>query len=200
MRERPGDVAGRDRGRVAELLAHGGRQRADRVPLRELLQPGGQAGDRDERARDEREREDDQEADAHHRVRRAHRDADEQPDPHHREREAEHQPVAGERVRDAVVDPPADDQAADAEDRDRDHHPGELGEHVADEERASATSAACGSGRRCPRSGRSRATCPARSSRRRSSAPGSRRSGTRGSCRPARRSRRRRRTRTAART
>ena len=94
--ERPRRVRGRSR-RVAEQRAHGRDHRADRVPLRDLLQPVGQAA-ADERVGQERQRERSHEDEALHRVRGPRDHAEQRPNPDHRAAEGDEQDHAGQRL------------------------------------------------------------------------------------------------------
>ncbi len=123
------------RHRVAEQLAHRGHQHAHRVPLGDRLQGRRQRVDRHEGVAQEREREHDDEADAHHGVRGAHLQAEEDADPHHHRREHQDE-QEGEQARADLVGPPADDQPGAEHHDDRQDHAGELGEELTAQVRA----------------------------------------------------------------
>src|ERR1700735_1019304 len=123
-----------DSGRVPEQGGNGGRPAADRVVFGELTQAVWQPGDRDERGRDEGQREDDQEGDPRYHVGRAGDNAYERADPQHREREQTEDRESAERVGEAALDPPADNQTADDHDADPQGGGGELGGEMSEQE------------------------------------------------------------------
>src|SRR6187551_2141798 len=104
--------AGRVGARVPEELSRRLRERADRVPLRDRLQDGGQRRGGDERVREEGQREDDQEPELLHRLDRRRDEPEIDADPGHRVREEDHQRHGEEEVADRGMDAPPYDEAA----------------------------------------------------------------------------------------